>query len=232
MDKNTFVSYFKELKNQECCTIKRFKLECDDLYPCLEDDTGQTLFDGHYIYHTAWAARVLAKTKPIVHVDISSSLYFSAIVSGFVPVKFFDYRPADLRLSNLTSQHADLLSLPFEDNSISSLSCMHVIEHIGLGRYGDPVCYNGDLKALSEIKRVVARGGSILLVVPVGSPRICYNAHRIYAFQQVLELFTDCTLKEYAIVPDNQSLGLLIDLPISIVNEQKYACGCFWFQKN
>jgi hypothetical protein len=36
---------------------------------------------------------------------------------------------------------------------------MHVVEHIGLGRYGDPIDPDGDLKAISELKRVVQKRG-------------------------------------------------------------------------
>ena len=56
------------------------------------------------------------------------------MVSAFIPVEFYDYRPAELSLSGLEFKHADLTHLPFADNSVESLSCMHVIEHIGLGR--------------------------------------------------------------------------------------------------
>ena len=111
-------------------------LRLRDQLPHLDDRTNTTGFDRHYIYHTAWSARVLAQTKPSEHVDIASSLYFVTTASAFVPIRFYDYRPADLDISNVSSDRADLLALPFADNSIESLSCMHVVEHVGLGRYG------------------------------------------------------------------------------------------------
>ncbi|MGA2030503.1 MAG: DUF268 domain-containing protein, partial [Verrucomicrobiota bacterium] len=77
------------------------------------------------------------------------------MVSAFVPVKFYDYRPADLHLDNLACEHADLQALPFADCGIQSISCMHVVEHVGLGRYGDPLDPNGDLKAMNELERVL-----------------------------------------------------------------------------
>ena len=52
---------------------------------------------------------------------------------------------------------------------------MHVIEHIGLGRYGDEMDPDGDLKAIDELKRVLSRKGDLLFVVPVGKPKIMYN---------------------------------------------------------
>ncbi len=98
----------------------------------LGNRTAQTPFDRHYIYHTAWAIRQLQRHKPSEHVDISSSLYFVVLGSAVVPMRHFDYRPPLLTLENLTCAACDLMALPFPDNSIPSLSCMHVIEHIGL----------------------------------------------------------------------------------------------------
>ena len=65
----------------------------------------------------------------------------------------------------------DLISLPFEDGSFHSLTCMHVVEHIGLGRYGDQVDPDGDLMAMKELERVTAKLGNLLFVVPVGIPK-------------------------------------------------------------
>lgn len=208
---------------------KRFKLSPRDFHPCLEDKTPKTEFDAHYIYHTAWAARKVKEISPQRHTDISSALYFSGIVSAFIPVDFYDYRPADLNLSNLKSASADLTRLFFSDNSLSSLSCLHTVEHIGLGRYGDPLDAQGDLKAIAELKRVLAPGGSLLFVVPVGLPRIEYNAHRIYSYEMIKDYFKELTLKEFTLIDDS---GQFIEnaSPES-VKDQRYGCGCFWFTK-
>ena len=208
---------------------QRFKISPCDFYPCLRDKTFKTSFDAHYVYHTAWAARKVKEISPERHTDISSSLYFSGIVSAFIPVDFYDYRPADLTLSNLKSASADLTQLFFADNSLESLSCMHTVEHIGLGRYGDPIDPVGDLKAISELKRVLAPGGSLLFVVPIGIPKIEYNAHRIYSYEMIKEYFQDFTLKEFSLIDD---AGKFIEnADPEKVKDQKYGCGCFWFIK-
>jgi len=203
-----------------------------DLYPCLSDNTPTTDFDRHYVYHTAWAARVLARMRPEYHTDISSFLYFSTIVSAFLPVRFFDLRPAKIYLENLTTNTADLLHLPFTDESIPSLSCMHVVEHAGLGRYGDSLDPDADLKAISELKRVLSPGGTLLFVVPIGTPRILFNAHRVYSFEQISDYFSGLSLSEFSLIADDVRDGDgILDTHGKLKLEQHQGCGCFIFRK-
>jgi SAM-dependent methyltransferase len=213
----------------------RFKIKWKDRLACLEDRTSLTDFDRHYVYHIAWAVRTIKKINPYIHIDISSSLYFSSTISAFILTEFYDIRPAKLDLPGLKTSKADLTKLPFGDNSILSLSCMHAIEHVGLGRYGDPIDYNGDIKAFSELARVLAHGGDLLVVVPIGNvPLIQFNAHRIYDKDQVINMFSNLglQLKEFTIIPENQiDGGLVKDPDYDLLFKQKYACGCFWLKK-
>ena len=212
---------------------KRFKVKLSDFYPKLRDKTLTTHFDRHYIYHTSWAARILSETRPLKHVDVSSSLYFVGISSAFVPIDFYDYRQTELELSNLASKKGDLLALPFPDDSVASLSSMHVIEHIGLGRYGEPIDPDGDIKAMAELERVLKPNGSLLFVVPLGEKALIeFNAHRIYTYEQVVSSFSKLKLKGFSLIKEGRDEGGLIRNaePAMLVN-QKYACGCFWFTK-
>lgn len=229
---NAFKKEFTNFKGLSD-TGGRFRIEWNDRYPCVNDKTQETGFDRHYVYHPAWAARILAQTKPEYHVDISSSLHFCSLVSAFIPVRFFDYRPAILNLSGITCESADLLALPFIDGSIGSLSCMHVVEHVGLGRYGDPIDPDGDLKAIAELKRVLAVDGNLIFVVPVGGvSKIMFNAHRIYCYDQIVNCFCDLELKEFALIPDmGEHGGLVRNASKELADAQNYGCGCFWFKK-
>lgn len=212
----------------------RFKLKLGDIYPQLKDKTVKTNFDRHYIYHTAWAIRKAKEINPEKHVDISSTLYFSSTLSAFIPVDFYDYRPANLSLPGLQSLQANLLALPFESASIASLSCMHTIEHVGLGRYGDPLDSDGDLKAIRELTRVLRPGGSLLFVTPIGhEAKIEFNAHRIYTYDMVKEYFSGLTLKEFSLIPEHEeSGGIIVNADPALVAKEQYACGCFWFIKS
>lgn len=209
---------------------KRFTVAIKDIYPCLNDRVSTTPFDAHYIYHPAWAARILARTRPALHVDFSSILTFSSIASAFVPMKFYDYRPAELTLDGWQGNFADLCKLDIADGSYSSVSCMHTVEHIGLGRYGDALDATGDIKAINELKRITAAGGNILFVTPVGRQRIEFNAHRIYGFELVKQLFEGCELVEFSLVSDTGNF--IENADPKLVAEQQYGCGCFWFKKN
>lgn len=228
-----FEAEFQQFSSAAASATPRFNVRREDCKPFLHDRTSSTGFDRHYIYHTSWAARVLAESRPAVHYDIGSSLYFVGIVSAFLPVKFFDYRPADLRLTQLSSASADLQKLPFDDRSVHSLSCMHVVEHVGLGRYGDPLDPDGDLKAMAELQRVIAPGGSLLFVVPIGKPRVLFNAHRIYGYRQIVDAFSGLNLKEFTLIPEHQKDGgLIINAPESRSDQEDYGCGCFHFTRN
>ncbi|QNF34985.1 DUF268 domain-containing protein [Adhaeribacter swui] len=219
-------------KKTELLADNRFEISASNIYPCMNDRTVATDFDRHYILHPAWAARIIKETNPEFHIDISSSLSFCTMLSAFIPVKFYDYRPAHLNLSNLDSQHGDLHNLPFADNSVSSLSCMHVIEHIGLGRYGEPIDPQGDLKAINELKRVLKKDGTLLFVTPVGKPKIMFNAHRIYSFSQIQSYFKELELVGFSLVPDDPKVaGLITNATQEMSDKQEYGCGCFWFKK-
>jgi len=210
----------------------RFPTRISDIFPQIFDKTKLTGFDRHYVYHTAWAARKVKELNPALHTDIASSLYFPGIVSAFVPIAFFDYRPASLHLSDLTTEHADLTQLHFASSSVASLSCMHTIEHIGLGRYGDPIDPDGDVKACSELARVLALGGQLIFVTPVGKKAtIQFNAHRIYTYEQVLKLFPTLRLKEFSYVPETGTAGVQENAKPEDLASETYACGLFVFTK-
>lgn len=222
--------YVTEMKRFRSLSDDRFPVKLSDAYPCLTDKLKTTPFDQHYIHHPAWAARKLAEIRPAKHVDFSSILNFSTIVSAFIPTDFYDYRPAEFKQPGFATGFADLKSLPFSDNSFESISCMHTIEHIGLGRYGDELDPKGDLKAIAELKRVLATGGHLLFVTPVGKPKIEFNAHRIYSFEQIINYFSPLQLKEFALIPDEG--GIITNAPPDLVAQQTYGCGCFWFTRS
>src|SRR5260370_42324228 len=113
-----------------------------------------------------------------------------------------DIRKSGLPCRNIEEDRADLTRLPASwTGTLQSVSCMHVLEHIGLGRYGDALDASGDRKAAAELARVLAPGGHLLMVVPMEDPpRVCFNAHRLYSYSQVMDLFPGLSLQEFTLI--------------------------------
>lgn len=200
-----------------------------DLYPCLEDRTATTGVDTHYFYMGAWAARRLVQGHPDVHVDIGSQALFVGMMSAIAEITFVDIRPLQVHLPNFKEMSGSILSLPFRTASVHSVSCLSVAEHIGLGRYGDSLDPNGMAAACTEISRILAPGGSLLFAVPVGHPRVCFNAHRILSGTDVVNLFPQLQLNEFSGVTDNGDFRE--NLTILDLDNEEFGCGMFWFVK-
>lgn len=200
-----------------------------DLYPCLADATFKTGFDPHYFFQAAWLARKLAASRPAIHTDIASDVGMIGVLSAFVPVEFFDIRPLDAALRGLASRKGDLAGLALLSGSIRSLSCLHVLEHVGLGRYGDPLDPEGHVKAAGELSRVLADGGDLYLSVPIGRERVCFNAHRVFSVTTIRKLFSTLELSEFSLVDDSGRLMGGADGTDAGKNE--YGCGMFHFVK-
>lgn len=200
-----------------------------DSWPQLHDRTPKTPFDAHYFWSSGWAMRRIVAQRPGHHVDIGSQVMFVNLLSAVVPVTFVDYRPLDVQVEGLDCRSGDILNLPFEDQSIESLSCLHVAEHIGLGRYGDPLNPQGTRQACAELQRVLAPGGCLYFAVPIGRQRICFNAHRIHAPATIAEYFCDLEMVELSGVHDDGRYAE--GRPLDEFAESRYACGLFRFRR-
>ncbi len=205
------------------------RIDPADLWPCLFDKTSDHPVDWQYFYQDSWAARRVLNTRPPEHVDVGSRLDFVGILSAFVRVTFIDIRPLRGCLSGMHTVGGSVLQLPLADGSVRSLSCLHVIEHVGLGRYGDPMDPAGSRKAASELARVLAPGGNLFLGVPVGKERVCYNAHRVHSPRTILSYFDSLDLVEFScVVGDGRFLERADPLSTDLGCA---ACGLFWFAK-
>ncbi len=121
------------------------------LWPCLDDKTPVTVFDKYYFYQDTWTARKIFEIHPKSVVDAGSTSLLVGIISQFVPTISVDVRPLPVSLPGLTCMGASITELPFKDHTIELLSSMCVIEHIGLGRYGEALDTQGSIKAFKEV---------------------------------------------------------------------------------
>ena len=223
-----YIKFFKDWKKYSRMTNAE-PIKFINIYPCIHDKTLSTPFDSHYFYQDIWAFKHISRNDSKQHVDIGSRLIFIGMASAIKKVTFIDIRPMNVNLNNLKSKYGTILDLPYQNNSVGSLSCLHVAEHIGLGRYGDPLDPKGTVKAIAELQRVLAGGGDLYFSLPVGKPRLCFNAHRIHSPEKILEYFSNLKLMEFCGVDDKGNFLENIE-PIELSN-QYYACGMFWFRK-
>lgn len=208
----------------------RSKLE---LFPCLHDRTSTTAFDPHYCYLAYWASHRLAQDvvaeAELPHVDVGSQISWVMSLAAARRVVFIDIRPFETNIQNLDVKAGTVLELPFPDKSVRSLSCLHVAEHIGLGRYGDPLDPLGTDRAIAELARVLAPDGCLLFALPLGRERVCFNGHRIHDPRTIITLFEQAglTLRAFAGVGDDRVYRE--DLDPSDLADADYACGMFEF---
>ncbi len=198
-----------------------------DTFPQLSDRLTTSPFDRHYFFQDVWAARQVARLSPERHVDVGSRVDYVGFLTTICDVAFVDIRPLTAQLDRLESIEGSVVDMPFADRSLQSVSCLHVAEHVGLGRYGDPLDPNGTRKAAAELQRVLMPGGQLLFSLPVGRPRVCFNAHRIHDPCDVVEMFDELQLIEFSGVDDD---GLFRhDRGPGELAGARYACGMYRF---
>lgn len=177
------------------------------LWPCLGDDAPEQPIEPIYFYQDAWAFERIVQRRPGRHVDVGSHHKFVALLSKVVPVTLVDVRPLSLPMDSLDFQQGSILRLPFASGSIESLSSLCVVEHIGLGRYGEPLDPDGSEKAIAELKRVLKPGGDLYLSLNLNDTnRTYFNAHRAFAEDYVEQLLEPLRVLDRRYIAENSLL--------------------------
>jgi len=205
--------------------------------PCL-DDRGMPsgIISPHYFYQDLLVARKIFQRKPVKHVDVGSRLDgFVAHVASFMPIEVLDIRPQNARIPEITFRKCDVMnpSIQFEDYC-DSLSCLHALEHFGLGRYGDTIDIFGHMRGMENLHRILRAGGILYLSVPIGHDAIEFNGDRVISIRTVLEMAHNFRLVGFSFVDDDNILHENIELDSdSIANNCgcEYGCGIFEFKK-
>jgi len=199
------------------------------LYPCFEDrfaDGG--IATGHYFHQDLLVARRIYLNKPRLHVDVGSSVAgFVAHVASFRPIEVLDIRRITSKVADVKFTQCDLMGdIPKElVDYCDSLSCLHALEHFGLGRYGDPVKFDGYLAGLDNLHKILKSGGKFYFSVPIGPQRVEFDGHRVFAVKYLLDLLHEkYAIDAFSYVDDNGDLfenAALIEQNV----ERNFGCG-------
>ena len=200
-----------------------------------EDESGT--MSGHYFHQDLLVARKIFHSNPKKHVDIGSRTDgFVAHVAVFREIEILDIREQKSNVKNISFRQADLMQLQGHMRDYcDSISSLHAIEHFGLGRYGDPIDYQGYKKAIENITHILKSGGTFYFSVPIGPQRIEFNAHRVFSVSYLLELLgAHFDLQSFSYV--NDAGDLFEDIAITPNEVQtdfgcQYGCGIFELRK-
>lgn len=209
-----------------------------DFLPCLHDwyEEGGSTKD-EYFWQDLHVARQIHLANPARHVDIGSRIDgFVAHVASFREIEVFDIRPVAAQIPGVIFRKADLMQPTGKlAECCDSLSCLHALEHFGLGRYGDPIDPYGYAAGLDNMSRLLQPGGLFYLSVPIGEERVEFNAHRIFDPHSLVQLAAanGLRLREFAWIESNRAL-ILSSSPeqdMEGLSKLRYALGIFTFIK-
>jgi hypothetical protein len=165
--------------------------------PCLHDrrESGGNASSEYFIQDLAVAKRIFIR-NPVRHVDVGSRVDgFIAHVASFRTIEVLDIRPTASSISGIVFTQADLMDVdkcPAE--YCDSVSCLHALEHFGLGRYGDKVDPSGWRSGLAGLSRLLKPNGRLYLSTPVGRELVMFNAHRIFSAIKLVAAAESCGL--------------------------------------
>jgi hypothetical protein len=207
-------------------------------YPCLHD-TGQEggCAKGHYFHQDLYVAQKVFLSNPRRHLDVGSRIDgLVAHIASYRQIEVMDIRPIGNQIPNIKFFQGDILKIPETLIGVyDSLSSLHVVEHIGLGRYGDQLDIDGHIKAIRNLSKILCVGGLFYLSVPFGPERIEYNAHRIFNISTILDLVTsEFNLINFSYVDDQGNFhpGIAFNEKMLANNlECQYGLGLFELKK-
>ena len=208
------------------------------LLPCLQDwyeEAGSA--NNEYFWQDLLVAKMIYAAKPEKHVDIGSRLDgFVAHVASFRDLEVFDVRPVSVKIPGITFKQADLMQSDLIPEAYcDSLSCLHALEHFGLGRYGDQIEALGFDRGLTNMAKILKNNGTFYLSVPVGEPRVEFNAHRVSNPRSIVRLARDnfLELANLTVIRQGHNVAQIEvdDETIEGLSRQKYSLAIFKFIK-
>lgn len=193
-------------------------------YPDRTDDAGSLPL--HYFFQDLFVAQRIFKNAPSRHVDIGSRIDgFVAHLASFRSVEVFDIRLLEVNIPNVTFKQLDIMDRTcIKENSIPSVSCLHALEHFGLGRHGDPVNFEGFDVGFKNIADLLIPRGRLYFSVPIGSQRVEFHAHRVFSLSFLMEMISlFYTIDMFSYVDDQNNFYPDVQLTNELINNN---CHC------
>ena len=204
----------------------------------LDRDQEAGAMRGAYFHQDLHVAQRIFLAGPRRHVDVGSRIDgFVAHVASFRPIEIVDIRPATGKVPNISVRQADLSDTERVPEAIcDSLSCLHALEHFGLGRYGDELDPLGHERGLDALVRLLEPGGTMYLSVPVGPQAVWFNSHRTFHASTVVQL-VGARMKLMRLDLVDDAGDLREDVPHALIASdptlgcRREGCGIFEFRK-
>nr|WP_315463752.1 DUF268 domain-containing protein [uncultured Rhodoferax sp.] len=197
-----------------------------------------------YFWQDLLVAQRIFREQPLRHVDVGSRVDgFVAHVASFRHIEVFDIRPLASDIPGVVFRQADLMSVDSVDalcgasgGYCDSLSCLHAIEHFGLGRYGDPVDPIGYRRGIENLSKLLLPGGRLYLSTPVGSERVEFNANWVFDPNTIVTTANAVGLRlDELTVLDQQGGHETVVRPtaekLDLLAKEHYRLGIFHFLK-
>lgn len=210
-----------------------------NFYPCIEDRYEKSgVASGHYFHQDLLVANKIFINKPGKHVDIGSRIDgFVGHVATFREIEVFDIRELTAVIPNINFRRLDITDRDFVlSDYCDSVSCLHALEHFGLGRYGDKVDYDGHLLGWENIYKMLKKEGKFYFSVPIGKQRIEFNAHRVFSLEYIMNNMIGSRYKvdSFSYVNDSGDLvkdAVLDERSLKSSFSLNYGCGIFELSK-
>jgi SAM-dependent methyltransferase len=222
----------------QCRKFRKLGGSITHRYPILTDyDVEAGTASGHYFHQDLLVASLIHDRNPARHIDVGSRIDgFVAHVASFRNIEVMDIRALDnIGHRNIVFIQADLMDEKGTESGMTdSVSCLHAIEHFGLGRYGDPLDPNGHLKGFNNLIRMLRPGGTLYISFPIGrTNEVHFNAHRVFHPRDIFgwAVDQDCLkLERFDFVDDGGSLHKNVNVR-AVDLDVAYGCGIYTFEK-
>ncbi len=190
---------------------------------------------GHYFHQDLLVAKLIFDANPKRHLDIGSRIDgFVAHVASFREIEVVDIREQKKSIHKNIKFSKGNFMIPQNIKKTDSLSCLHAIEHFGLGRYSDPINKDGHIIGINNLIKLIKKNGYLYISFPIGNKdQVFFNAHRVFHPLSIFKyesIYKNMRIKRFDYVDDSGQLHLKSD-PKKVKENLIYGCGIYTFQK-